>query len=45
MIWLGYKDTRDKSEWIPISELTYTADLVSNFHIVYPTKPSPLLLF
>ena len=44
MIWLGYEDTRDKSEWIPVSELTYAADLVSDFHIVYPAKPGPLPL-
>ena len=44
MIWLGYEDTGDESEWIPISKLTYAADLVSDFHIAYPTKPSPLPL-
>ena len=44
VIWLGYKDTRDKSEWILVSELTHAADLVSDFHITYPTKPSPLPL-
>jgi len=44
VIWLGYEDTEDESEWIPISELTYATDLVSDFHIVYPTKPSPLPL-
>ena len=44
VIWLGYEDTGDESEWIPISELTHTVDLVSDFHIAYPTKPSPLLL-
>jgi len=45
VIWLGYENTGDKSEWIPTSELTYAADLVSNFHIAYSTKPGPLLLF
>ena len=44
VIWLGYEDTGDKLEWIPASELTYAADLVSDFHITYPAKPSPLLL-
>jgi len=39
-----YKDTRDKSKWIPASELTHTANLVSNFHITYPAKPGPLSL-
>ena len=44
VIWLGYKDTRDKSEWISTSELTHAANLVFDFHIAYPTNPSPLLL-
>jgi len=44
VIWLGYEDNGDESEWIPTTELTYVADLVSNFHIVYPTKPGPLPL-
>ena len=44
VIWLGYEDTGDESEWIPTSELTHAVDLVSDFHIAYPTKPSPLLL-
>jgi len=44
VIWLGYEDTGDESEWIPVSELSHAADLVSNFHIAYPTKLSPLPL-
>jgi len=44
VIWLGYEDTEDESEWISISELTHTANLVSNFHIAYPAKPGPLPL-
>ena len=44
VIWLKYEDTENKSEWIPISELTYVSDLVSDFHITYSTKPSPLSL-
>ena len=44
VIWLGYEDTGDESEWIPTSELTHAVDLVSNFHIAYPAKPSPLPL-
>jgi len=44
VIWLGYEDTGDKSEWIPTSKLTHATDLVSDFHIAYPTKPGPLLL-
>ena len=44
VIWLGYEDTRDESEWISISELSHAADLVSDFHITYLVKPSPLPL-
>jgi len=41
VIWLEYKDTGDKSKWIPVSELTHAIDLVSDFHIAYPAKPGP----
>ena len=44
VIWLGYKDTGDESKYISASELTHAIDLVSDFHIVYPTKPGPLPL-
>ena len=44
VIWLGYEDTGDKSEWILAFKLSHAADLVSNFYIAYPTKPSPLPL-
>jgi len=44
VIWLGYKDTGDKSKWIPASKLTHAANLVSDFHIAYPAKPGPLPL-
>jgi len=44
VIWIEYENTGNKSEWIPASELTYAADLISNFHITYPAKPGPLSL-
>jgi len=44
VIWLGYEDTRDKLEWISVMELTHATNLVSDFHITYPAKPSPLPL-
>jgi len=44
VIWLGYEDTGDEFEWIPASKLTYAVNLVSDFHIAYPAKPSPLPL-
>ena len=45
VIWLGYEDTGDESKWIPTSKLSHAVDLVSDFHIAYPAKPSPLPLF
>ena len=45
VIRLGYKDTNNKFKWISTSELTYATNLVSDFHIAYLTKPSPLSLF
>ena len=44
VIWLGYEDTRNESEWISAFKLIYAADLVSNFHITHPTKSGPLPL-
>ena len=44
VIWLGYEDTGDESEWISVLELIYVSDLVANFHIIYPTKLGPLPL-
>jgi len=44
VIWLGYENTGDESEWISTSELTYAANLVSNFYIAYPAKLGPLPL-
>ena len=45
VIWLEYKDIEDKFEWISVSKLTYATNLVSNFHIAYSAKLSPLSLF
>ena len=36
---------KDKFEWISISELTHTTNLVSDFYIVYSAKFSLLPLF
>ena len=44
VIWLGYEDTGNESEWITASKLSHAADLVSDFHITYPAKPGPLPL-
>ena len=44
VIWLEYEDTGDESKWIPASELSHAANLISDFHIAYPAKPGLLLL-
>ena len=44
VIWLVYEDTGDESKWISASKLSHAVDLVSDFHIAYPTKPGPLPL-
>jgi len=42
VIWLGYEDTDDDSEWLPAVELEHAKELVNNFHLKYPAKPGPL---
>jgi len=38
VIWLGYEDTDDDSEWLPATELEHAKELVNDFHLKYPTK-------
>jgi len=48
VIWLEYKDTDNDSEWLPVTELEHVKELLSNFHLQYPTKkfiPLPILRF
>ncbi|KXN84514.1 hypothetical protein AN958_12402 [Leucoagaricus sp. SymC.cos] len=42
VIWLGYKDTEDKSSWLPASKLEHAPKLVADFHAAYPHKLGPL---
>jgi len=42
VIWLGYKDTNNDSEWLPATELEHAKELLSDFHLQYPSKPGPL---
>jgi len=42
VIWLGYEDTDNDSEWLPAVELEHAKELVNNFHLKYPAKPGPL---
>jgi len=42
VIWLGYEDTNNNSEWLPAMELEHAKELLNNFHLKYPTKLGPL---
>ena len=42
VIWLGYEDTDNDSEWLPATELEHAKELVNNFHLKYSTKSGPL---
>ena len=42
VIWLGYEDTDDDSEWLPAVELEHAKELVNDFYLKYPAKPGPL---
>jgi len=42
VIWLGYEDTDNDSEWLPAMELEYAKELLNDFHLKYPSKPGPL---
>jgi len=42
VIWLGYKDTNNNSEWLPATELEHAKELLNDFHLKYLSKPGPL---
>ena len=42
VIWLGYEDTDNDSEWLPATELEHAKELVNDFHLKYPAKLEPL---
>jgi len=42
VIWLGYKDTDNNSEWLPATELEHAKELLNDFHLKYLSKPGPL---
>jgi len=42
VIWLGYEDTDNDSEWLPVTELEYAKELLNHFHLMYPAKLGPL---
>jgi len=44
VIWLGYKNTKNNSRWLPATELTHAQELISDFYSRYPSKPRLLKL-
>jgi len=42
VIWLGYKDTDNDSEWLLVIELEHAKELLNNFHLKYPSKPESI---
>jgi len=42
VIWLGYEDTNNDSEWLPVMELEHAKELLNDFHLKYPSKLGPL---
>ena len=44
VIWLGYEDTNNDSEWLPVMELEHAKELLNDFHLKYPSKLGPLWL-
>jgi len=40
--WSGYEGTPDEYLWTPATNLENAAELVSEFHSLYPGKPGPL---
>jgi len=39
--WFGYEGTPDKYLWTPVADLENAADLVSDYHSLYPKKLGP----
>ena len=42
VIWLGYENTDNNSEWLLTTKLEHTKELVDNFYLKYPSKLEPL---
>jgi len=42
VIWLGYENIDNDSEWLLAMELEHAKELLNNFHIKYPSKPGLL---
>ena len=42
--WAGYKGMDEETSWLPASELGHASEVVSDFHLAYPSKTGPLPL-
>jgi len=42
VIWLGYKNTDNDSEWLLVTKLEHAKELLNNFHLKYLSKLRPL---
>ena len=42
--WAGYKGTDEETSWLLASELRHASEVISDFHLTYPSKPGPLPL-
>ena len=40
--WFGYEGTDDETSWLPTNELAHASDIISDFHVKYPSKPGPI---
>jgi Chromo (CHRromatin Organisation MOdifier) domain len=40
--WSGYEGTNEETSWVPANKLRHASEIVSEFHLRYPNKPSPL---
>ena len=40
--WSRYEGIDEETSWLPANELAHVTDIVSDFHLKYPSKLSPL---
>jgi hypothetical protein len=40
--WSRHEGTDEETSWIPANKLGHASKIVSEFHLYYPNKPSPL---
>jgi hypothetical protein len=38
----GCESTDEETSWIPANEVSHASKIISEFHLYYPNKPSPL---